>query len=72
MHNKTLRMFALEAASLHDHFLLIDIYFLPVLNKWPLCAKPAVVIEKNLVCVLQQIREINDKQMRRVIKWLHP
>ena len=46
---KTLKMSALENTSLHDHFLLNDIYFLPDLNKWPLFAKPAVVIENNLV-----------------------
>ena len=46
---KTLRMSASENTSVHDHFLLNDIYFLPVLNKWPLFAKPGVVIENNLV-----------------------
>ena len=46
---KTLKMSALENTSLHDHFLLNDIYFLPDLNKWPLFAKPTVVIENNLV-----------------------
>ena len=42
-------MSASEDTSLHDHFLLNDIYFLLVLNKWSLFAKPAVVIENNLV-----------------------
>ena len=46
---KTLRMSASENTSVHDYFLLNDIYFLPVLNKWPLFAKPGVVIENNLV-----------------------
>ena len=46
---KTLRMSASENTSLRDHFLLNDIYFLPVLNKWPLFAKPGVVIVNNLV-----------------------
>ena len=49
MHKKNLRMSASEDTSLHDHFLLNDIYFLPVLNKWPLFARPAVVIENDLL-----------------------